>query len=448
MKPSDKTFVGLFAVLVSRAPSLLWDVKRFSNGSIDIRRKKGTSLVSHYYFHIMDKDWGHIIIRMCAHPPFSCNVILNGHEWVERHEDYQRLQVRKEGNCFTTYKSGEALAQIADTLKNNGQLEQICQRWIYSCLWFVMDKEQQETTGIRYKFSIYQIEYSRNLLFKRGRQMDDIYQKIIDYTRGRLDIKRLKTIVGRKTRPYNHKSTAPAPEVRVETPDYNLTLFKINFGRLTVKLYDKGERTLRAEVVVHNAKELKCKSSLDAFDQIIEKLETIMGSFLSTIDHAHIATINDGSFQQITQPTQRGKNRLAGIDFNKDRVRQVATILLALSMKPGGFTSKDLAHEMNLRCHPGFTSRNASYDIRKFRGKAMIEKTKGSIRYTLTEKGIKIIASILCLLTKQMPALVSLVNSEWKESVKDNLLEMDKLLINLAKETEQLWLLQGIKQAA
>ncbi|GAI85981.1 unnamed protein product, partial [marine sediment metagenome] len=232
LMPENKLFIGIFAVFVSRAPSLLWEVKKFDNGSIDIRRKKKTSLVNHYYFHIMDKDWGHITIRMCAHPPFSCNIILNGHEWVERHEDYNKLEVTKEGNCFTSYNNGEKLTQIADTLKFNGQFERVCQRWIYSCLWFVMDKKQQETTGIKYNFSIYQIEYSRNLLFKRGRQMDTVYQKIIDITRGRLDIKRLKTIFGKKKRPYKHKSTAPAPEVRIETPDYNLTIFKIHFGRL------------------------------------------------------------------------------------------------------------------------------------------------------------------------------------------------------------------------
>jgi hypothetical protein len=223
--PKDKSFTGIFAIFVARAPSLLWEVKEFENGSIDIRRKKKTSLVNHYFFHIIDKQWGHITVRMCAHPPFTCNIILNGHEWVERHPKYRKLDATKESNCFTLYNNGEELTQIADTLKINGQFEQTCQRWIYSCLWFVMDKKQQEITGIEYKFSIYQIEYSRNLLFQRGRQMDDVYQKIIDSTRSRLDIKRVKTIFGKKNRPYNHKSTVSAPEVRIETPDYNMTIF-------------------------------------------------------------------------------------------------------------------------------------------------------------------------------------------------------------------------------
>lgn len=446
--PANNNFIGIFAVFVSRAPSLLWEVKKFDNGSIDIRRKKKTSLVNHYYFHIMDKDWGHITIRMCAHPPFSCNVMLNGHEWVERHEGYNKLEVTKEGNCFTSYNNAEKLTQIADTLKFNGQLEQVCQRWVYSCLWFVMDKKQQEITGIKYSFSIYQIEYSRNLLFKRGRQMDTVYQKIIDLTRGRLDIKRLKMIFGKKNRPYKRKSTPPAPEVRIETPDYNLTIFKIHFGRLTVKLYDKGERTLRAEVVVHNTKDLKCKRGIGSFAEVVEKLETIMGSFLSNLDYAHVATIDEGSFEEIAKPSQSGKSRLAGIDFNKARTKQVAAVLLALSMKPGGFTSKDLANEIAHKFDPGFSCRNASYDIRKFRGKEMVKKIKGSIRYKVTEDGIKTVSAILCMLTKEIPALLATIKSPWIEHKKEQLSKMDEYLFAIQKECEKIKMLQNIEMAA
>jgi hypothetical protein len=200
-------------------------------------------------------------------------------------------------------------------------------------------------------------------------------------------------------------------------------------------------------VVVHNTKDLKCKRGIDAFEEIVEKLETIMGSFLSNIDHAHVATINDGSFEEIVQPTLTGKNRLAGIDFNKDRTKQVATILLALSMKPGGFTSKNLSDEMD-KFNPVYTSRNASYDIKKFRGKGLVEKIGGSIKYILTKKGITMISSMLCMLKNQMPSMLSVVNSEWKGTVKNELMEMDRHLINLANETEQIWELHGITQAA
>lgn len=448
LMPENKSFIGIFAVFVSRAPSLLWEVKKFDNGSIDIRRKKKLSLVNHYYFHIMDKNWGHITIRMCAHPPFSCNIILNGHEWVERHEDYNKLEVTKEGNCFTSYNDGEKLTQIADTLKINGQFERICRRWIYSCLWFVMDKKQQESTGIQFKFSIYQIEYSRNLLFKRGRQVDDVYQKIIDLTRGRLNIKKLKTIFGKKNRPYKHKSTAPAPEVRIETPDYNMTIFKIHFGRLTVKLYDKGERTLRAEVVVHNTKDLKCKRGIDSFGEVVDKLETIMRSFLSNLDHAHVATIDQGSFEEIIIPSSSGKKRLAGIDFNKTRTKAVATVLLALSMKPNGFACKDLAEGLSYKFNSGLSRRKASYELKKFRGKGLVKKIDGSIKYIMTEKGIKIISAILCMLNHELPALSSLILSPLKEMEKEQLSCMDEILFSIQKDCDRIKELKHISLAS
>jgi hypothetical protein len=422
-------------------------VKQFENGSIDLRRQKKTSLVNHYYFHIMDKEWGHITIRMCSHPPFSCNVILNGHEWVERRDGYKELKATKQGNCFTSYNNGEKLTQIADTLKTKGQLEQVCQRWVYSCLWFVMDSKQQQATGISYKYSIYQIEYSRNLLFFRGRQMDTVYQKIIDLTRGRLDIKRLKMIFGKSRHPYKHKSTASAPGVCIETPDYNLTIFKIHFGRLTVKLYDKGERTLRAEVVVHNTKDLKCKRGIDSFGEIVKKPETIMGSFLSNLDYAHLASIDDGSFDQLTKPTESGKKRLAGLDFNRERIKQVATVLLCLSVKPGGFTSIDLANQVRNRFGQDYSNRNASYDLTKFRGKKLVQKLPGHIRYVLTAEGITTMIAILCLLTKEAPALVSFINSPWKEIEKEQLIDMDKHLVNIQKESKMIRELMGVKIA-
>ena len=46
---------------------------------------------------------------------------------------------------------------------------------------------------------------------------------------------------------------------------YDLTVFKLHCGKLTLKIYTKGERVLRIEAVVHNTRELKCGRALDKF---------------------------------------------------------------------------------------------------------------------------------------------------------------------------------------
>jgi hypothetical protein len=148
----------------------VWEVQRAKNGMIvDLVSKK--AYVNHYSFHILDPDWGHLTIKMSGHPPFGAQIILNGHEYVAA-QAHGRDHGHEGGNCFTHLADPTALASIADTLSEErmiGRLTQVCDRWIYtSCLCFALDSEEQERSGFRYAYSVYQLEYSRNLLFRVG----------------------------------------------------------------------------------------------------------------------------------------------------------------------------------------------------------------------------------------------------------------------------------------
>jgi hypothetical protein len=57
----------------------------------------------------------------------------------------------------------------------------------------------------------------------------------------------------------------------VQASSYDLTVFKVQWGNLTLKIYDKGERVLRVEVVVHNAKDLKCGKVLDKLPELLAR---------------------------------------------------------------------------------------------------------------------------------------------------------------------------------
>jgi hypothetical protein len=131
--------------------------------------------------------------------------MLNGHEYVACQPQKIGIPFTKEGNCFTIIDKPADLAKLADTLSDSrtiGRLSQVCERWIYSaCLCFALDLEEQQRSGFRYQYSVYQIEYSRNLIFHRGGQMEEIVQALIDRTRARLNVKVLKTIFCEKGRP-------------------------------------------------------------------------------------------------------------------------------------------------------------------------------------------------------------------------------------------------------
>ena len=451
--PADKDFTGIFAVFVSRAPAMVWDIKEFSSGKIDIRKKTPMSFINHYSFQIMDQQWGHITIKISGHPPFGSQIMLNGHEWVERREEIKKLSVTKESNCFTSFSSGEALSGIAETLSiQKGQLECVCDRWIYNCLWFGLDKEEQERSGFKYQYSIYQVEYSRNLLFKRGTQLDQMYQNLITLSRERIDIKRLKTIFGRKYRPHNHRHKHSGFEIRIEKPDYNLTIFKIHFGKLTLKLYDKGKRVLRAEVVVHNAKELKCKRSVSNFEEIVSKLKIIMNSFMDNLCYTHVSLLRDGSFEQLTKPSKTGVQRLAGIDINKRRNVAVMECVLSLAIKPNGYTANDVTTLMKERLDKklakDYTPATAAYDIRKLRGKGLVVKTEKSRKYKTTKKGTDTIIAVLVLTQKTIPTVMSAINKDSVSADPDQMQDIDKIYMSIRKEIKEIHQIYGIKTVA
>ena len=101
-----------------------------------------------------------------------------------------------------------------------GRLRQVCEAWIYSaCLCFALDLDEQQHSGFRYHYSVYQVEYSRNLIFRSGGQMEEIFQGLMDRTRTHLDIKQLKPIFGVKARPHwDRKGQKHQFEVVVEKP--------------------------------------------------------------------------------------------------------------------------------------------------------------------------------------------------------------------------------------
>ena len=143
----------------------------------------------------------------------------------------------KEGNCFTTISDAAGLAKIADTLSDHraiGRLSQVCERWIYTCVCFALDFDEQKRSGFRYQYSNYQIEYSRNLVFEVGGHMDQVFQALIDRSRAPLDLKTIRTIFGYRHRPIYRRRTKRSAEceVAVERPTYDLTIFKLHCGKL------------------------------------------------------------------------------------------------------------------------------------------------------------------------------------------------------------------------
>jgi hypothetical protein len=456
--PKDPKFRGVFAVLVGRAPAPVWKVQRNAQGRIvNLCHHDPWPHVQHYYFQIIDPEWGHVMVRICGYPPFGAQVALNGHEWVRRQARQHRHPVVQEGNCFVAGSNFKAIDRLSEQLLGDRlapSLQAVCDRWLYSaCLCFGLRVEDQARSRFRYKFSVWQLEYSRNLLFRDGQMMDQVYQKLLDRTRVPLDLKTLKTIFGVRHRQARSKKQRPGrsePEVSKEVQrvgPHDVTVLSIRWGNLVLKIYDKGERVLRAEVKVLNTTALRTGKLLDKLPQMLAKMQRMLVRFLGVVQAAHVSFIDAGQFESWAEPSQRGNRRLAGLDLNKARNRAVVQGLVALSSAPEGFTVPELAGQVRqrLNCSPEeYSTRRAAYDLAKVRGKALAERVPGRCRYQCHPPQLRTLCAYVVLREEVLKPLLAGAKSARLDDPPKQMTPLDQQYVLLHAQLNQTFELLGL----
>ncbi len=414
--PTDPAFTGIFLVIVGRAPAPVWDVQLNESGAVrNIYRKTPMPWVNYYHFHIIDAEWGHLTIKMCGHAPFSAQIMLNGHEFVASLARKNGICFTKEGNCFTNVSGAAGLSDAADALRSQtavGRLRQVCERWIYNCVCFGLTFDEQRESGFHYRFSVFQVEYSRNLLFTSGKLLDRTFNAVIDRTRSHLDVKTLKTIFGAKKRPHRRR-TGPQPrlEVVLEKPSFDLTIFKLHFGKLTLKMYSKGERVLRIEAIAHNTLELKLGRAIHRFHDMVGRLHDMVEQFLGALRCIDVAWLSDDTLDALPAPSVVGRCRVGGVNINQPRMRAAMAAAVALSVAPHGFTTAEHAErvrQMSPLLRDTYTVRHAAYDLKKLRGKQFIKKNSPRARkYRPTQHGLRAMVALAVLRDKVITPLLT-----------------------------------------
>ncbi len=163
-------------------------------------------------------------------------------------------------------------------------------------------------------------------------------------------------------------------EAAIETPTYDLTVFKLHFGRLTGKAYTKGERVLRFDAIAHNTAELRCGKMIDKFAEIVTRLAGIAERFATALDCVDTGFIRDAILDGLPTGVRLGATRIGRVDLNKSRMRDAVRAARALAPAPNGFTAAEFTAKGHARTghdHIGYSLRQATYGLRKLRGKRL-----------------------------------------------------------------------------
>jgi hypothetical protein len=346
---------------------------------------RGTALPNHYYFYLLDEDFGPLFIKFCSYFPYAVKVCLNGHEWVKR-------QLAKEGIGFTALDNGvlacespERLQQLCDALDAE-KIEALFRKWL-ARLPHPFGAQDREA-GYRYALSILQAEFSLTQVLdfpQPGRQFfEEVIRENIDL--GRPD--RVQLIFGRQVT----RRTPGTFRTRVLTQGVVPSLY-VQYKHAKIKQYHKEGRALRTETTLNDSYDFGIGRRLCNLPALREIGFSANRRLLNVQILSHDCSIGEERFRSVTQPTVQDGQRASALGFGDARVMALMHALCLFALLPNGFQNADLRAAMApllglelTHYSPG----KMTYDLRRLRLHGLIQRLPQSHRYQVTTEGLRI----------------------------------------------------------
>jgi len=129
--------------------------------------------------------------------------------------------------------------------------------------------------------------------------------------------------------------------------------------------------------------------------------------FTTMLDCVDIGFLPNGLLDDVPNPTQIRATRVGGVDVNKSRIRAALHRVLALAIAPEGFTVAQLTSKvqaMTGQDDTGYSTREAAYDLPKFRAKGLVVKPGWTRRYQVPTAAARCITALRSYRASPRPA--------------------------------------------
>jgi hypothetical protein len=261
--------------------------------------------------------------------------------------------------------------------------------------------------GYVYELAFRQFEVADTLVFDRPAAGRAFFEGLI---RDHLDIGRPDQV----SLTFGRRINARTPgvfrtKVITEGVDPQISCY---YKASRIKQYFKAHRALRTETVICDTRDFGigrrvCLDNWNALRAAGEHANQRLCD-AETAD-AHPAP-DTATFAEVTRPTATAEGLHApALRFGDPRVMAVLAATLRFTHLIAGFDNRSLTSLVSALLNIPYTSRHATYDLRRLRRKQIIERLPGSHRYRLTPHG----RAIAVLFTKTYgriltPALTAL----------------------------------------
>jgi hypothetical protein len=349
--------------------------------------QRAPSRFLHYYFYIRDPVIGPLAMCVGTYLPFQTTDYLNGHNFMEIELHRQGVTFRKDDNAFLSTSDPKALQTAADKL-SAAVIEKRLNYWT----WLLGPKfsaRDRQAVNLNRKYSINQIEYCRNFIFKRNFPIHKIFERSCELGLFRLAADKVAHIFGvRVTKRLRGKLYSV-----LEKLDRGHHVMRIYCKNLVGRMYEKFSTFLRIEVCVNRMKDLSLNKGLENLGALRKTLIGITDRFAGFEAQSLNVHVDFPMFQKIALPILSGKTKIAGIKIHDTRMMRLMEVLLHGGTQLNGWRSADI-HEAiltNFGLPPDrYTLTQLRYDLRKMKAHGLLERNDKRYLYHLTDKGTKV----------------------------------------------------------
>lgn len=369
--------------------------------------RRMSSVPDHWYLYFTDAEWGPVFVKLCSYAPYPLWCCANGHEWAKR-------QLAKAGIGFQALDNG--LRWVEDPLAAHricsrlgaGHVRDLLRRTM-AVLPDPLTLEDRRA-GFDWRFSIAQLEVSDTAVFDQPRRARAWFEAAVSehLDLGRPD--RVSLVVDRQVVNRGCRKTPGRFATEIITRDVAPQL-QIHYKSSKAKAYLKEGRALRVETTVNNSADFGLHKTLTAGNwRALRRLGADTNArFLSALGEGRAGLPDPATLETVVLPTVRHGQRAPGLRFGDPRVLALLAAIATFANVIGGLTNKALRAQMAVLWQPGYTSAQASYDLRRLRLKGFIERVERTNTYRVTPDGLRIAAFFTQLAARVVvPALTDL----------------------------------------
>jgi hypothetical protein len=386
--------VHIFAAMEPCAAFAPWHDK--ATGRTTLRYKDGKCL--HYYFYLIDAEFGLCYLRVPTWAPFRLQFYCNGHNWLLGRLRQAGIAVEPLDNTFRLLGDSaraQALADAFPVTRLHHTLDALAARYCPALAHF----------GGTYHWSLMQVEYATDLIFHRQADLRPLYETLARTAIHAVKPDHVATFLGRKLHGNYADELGTDFHTRVEG-----TRLKHHMGPVTIKLYDKQALVLRIETTVNDVSFFQHHRTVEHRDgtretKLAPMQKTIyslapLRALLLAANRRYLAFLSDladpsagiRQVERLAEPIRQEERSYRGFNLCSADDHALFTALARGEWQISGFRNSSLR-----RVLPHYSGPQLSRLLKRLHVHGLIKKVGHTYKYYLTHAGQQVVVTALKL---------------------------------------------------